>query len=232
MKNLPLNQHPFKTLPFDNVSLVIDIFSKSQSKTNAIGEFADLLNSQGFDLLYYATYDADARRKPRIFYSVIEALNSKYYDEDFNICKHYLLDLQGLEYDEISIVPVEVANVIHVFVVGLDWTRFQTFFKSRLTSIIGQFVVSLDVRFSNQAGRRHLINLQTGDFGKQQISAKEIQCLKLCLRGKTSYEIAQKLRRSENSVDDLIKVACDKLEAENLTDAVSKALSLGLIQLQ
>ena len=63
------------------------------------------------------------------------------------------------------------------------------------------------------------------------LSDREQEVLKWCARGKTKSEISDLLSISEHTVHGYIKSALKKLDANNTTLGVLKALHMGLIQL-
>lgn len=63
------------------------------------------------------------------------------------------------------------------------------------------------------------------------LSDREQEILKWCARGKTKPEISDIIHISPHTVDYHIRSAMKKLEANNITLAVLKALHMGLIQL-
>lgn len=61
------------------------------------------------------------------------------------------------------------------------------------------------------------------------LSPRQIECLNLASLGKTSTEIADMLKISPRTVDQHLGDACERLAVRNRTQAVAKALKLGLI---
>jgi LuxR family transcriptional regulator, quorum-sensing system regulator BjaR1 len=64
----------------------------------------------------------------------------------------------------------------------------------------------------------------------EELSDREIECLILTSTGKTSAEIAETLHVSEHSVNHYLNRAAKKLGTSNRTQAVAKALRIGLIR--
>lgn len=64
----------------------------------------------------------------------------------------------------------------------------------------------------------------------EDLNEREIECLKLTSAGKTSAEIADILGLSEHSVNHYLNRAAKKLGTVNRTQAVAKALRIGLIR--
>lgn len=62
-----------------------------------------------------------------------------------------------------------------------------------------------------------------------QLSPRQIECLRLAAAGKTSSEIAIVLGISSRTVDQYVGEACERLKVRNRTQAVAKALTLGLL---
>ncbi|MDE1151626.1 MAG: LuxR family transcriptional regulator [Micavibrio sp.] len=63
------------------------------------------------------------------------------------------------------------------------------------------------------------------------LSDREREVLKWCARGKTKSEIGEILALSEHTVHGYIKTALRKLDANNITLGVLRALNMGLIQI-
>jgi DNA-binding CsgD family transcriptional regulator len=61
------------------------------------------------------------------------------------------------------------------------------------------------------------------------LSPRQVDCLRLAARGQTSVEIAETLGISPRTVDQYIGQACERLKVRNRTQAVAKAIALGLI---
>jgi two-component system nitrate/nitrite response regulator NarL len=65
---------------------------------------------------------------------------------------------------------------------------------------------------------------------QQQISDREMEVLDCLALGQTTSQIAGKLFISENTVKTHVRHILEKLEASNRTEAVGKAIQLGIIQ--
>jgi DNA-binding NarL/FixJ family response regulator len=65
---------------------------------------------------------------------------------------------------------------------------------------------------------------------QQQISERELEVLDCLALGQTTSQIASKLFISENTVKTHVRHILEKLEASNRTEAVGKAIQLGIIQ--
>lgn len=61
------------------------------------------------------------------------------------------------------------------------------------------------------------------------LSPRQLDCLRLAARGKTSLQIAHALGISPRTVDEYIADACRRLGVRNRTQAVAKATALGLL---
>ncbi len=61
------------------------------------------------------------------------------------------------------------------------------------------------------------------------LSPRQIECLRLAAAGKTSNEIAAALGLSSRTVDQYVGEACERLKVRNRTQAVAKAVELGLL---
>jgi DNA-binding CsgD family transcriptional regulator len=73
--------------------------------------------------------------------------------------------------------------------------------------------------------------IRPGDAGRQRaISKRELECLKLTANGYTSEEIARLLKLSVHTANQYLTQSTQKLDAVNRTQAVAKALRLGLIE--
>jgi len=62
-----------------------------------------------------------------------------------------------------------------------------------------------------------------------QLSPRQIECLRLAAAGHTSSEIAARLGLSFRTVDQYVSEACARLKVRNRTQAVAKAVKLGLL---
>lgn len=62
------------------------------------------------------------------------------------------------------------------------------------------------------------------------LTPRELEALLWAARGKSVWETAQLLGVSERTVKFFVQRACAKLNAQNKTHAVAKALARGLIQ--
>lgn len=65
---------------------------------------------------------------------------------------------------------------------------------------------------------------------RQLLSDRELEVLECLADGKTTGQIAAKLYISDNTVKTHVRHILEKLEASNRTEAVSKAIALGLIR--
>jgi len=72
---------------------------------------------------------------------------------------------------------------------------------------------------------RDLDNRATG-----ALTDREIDCLNWTAAGKTSVEIAEILNLSEHTINHYLNRATKKLDTVNRTQAVARALRLGLIK--
>ncbi len=70
---------------------------------------------------------------------------------------------------------------------------------------------------------------RTPDFG---LSSREMEVLQCLAQGMTTAEISSDLFISDNTVKTHVRHILDKLEASNRAEAVSKAMQLGLINLE
>jgi DNA-binding NarL/FixJ family response regulator len=90
----------------------------------------------------------------------------------------------------------------------------------------GKSVLSPDV---TTAVLHALNRSQTGD-NVNPLSDRELEVLDCLAAGKTTNQIGAQLFISENTVKTHIRHILEKLEASNRTEAVSKAIQMGLIQ--
>jgi DNA-binding CsgD family transcriptional regulator len=63
---------------------------------------------------------------------------------------------------------------------------------------------------------------------EQQLSPRQIECLRLAAAGQTSHDIAATLGLSSRTVDQYVGEACERLKVRNRVQAVAKAFELGL----
>jgi len=72
--------------------------------------------------------------------------------------------------------------------------------------------------------------IRPGETGRARaMSKRELECLKLTANGYTSEEIARLLKLSVHTANQYLTQSAQKLDAVNRTQAVAKALRLGLI---
>lgn len=72
--------------------------------------------------------------------------------------------------------------------------------------------------------------IRPGEAGRARaMSKRELECLKLTANGYTSEEIARLLKLSVHTANQYLTQSAQKLDAVNRTQAVAKALRLGLI---
>jgi DNA-binding CsgD family transcriptional regulator len=62
-----------------------------------------------------------------------------------------------------------------------------------------------------------------------ELSPRELDCLALAAQGRTSIGIGHALGISPRTVDEYIAGACRKLGVRNRTQAVAKAVALGIL---
>jgi DNA-binding CsgD family transcriptional regulator len=60
------------------------------------------------------------------------------------------------------------------------------------------------------------------------LSPRQVECLRLAAEGKSSTEIARTLGISSRTVDQHVAEACERLKVRNRTQAVARAIQLGL----
>jgi DNA-binding NarL/FixJ family response regulator len=76
----------------------------------------------------------------------------------------------------------------------------------------------------------HALNRSQSGDNANPLSDRELEVLDCLAAGKTTNQIGAQLFISENTVKTHIRHILEKLEASNRTEAVSKAIQLGLIQ--
>jgi DNA-binding NarL/FixJ family response regulator len=75
-----------------------------------------------------------------------------------------------------------------------------------------------------------LTRSQQPETGNGPLSDRELEVLAAMAHGLTTYQIGVQLFISENTVKTHIRHILEKLESANRTEAVSKAIQMGLIQ--
>ncbi len=98
--------------------------------------------------------------------------------------------------------------------------------KSILRVASGQAVLSPEVT----APVMHALSRKFTNPAATLISERELEVLGCLTEGLTTHQIGSKLFISENTVKTHIRHILDKLDASNRTEAVSKAVQLGLIK--
>ena len=98
--------------------------------------------------------------------------------------------------------------------------------KAILAVVDGQSILSPEVT----AAVLHAIGRNRDKQNVNPLSDRELEVLQCLSKGQTTIQIGSQLFISENTVKTHIRHILDKLEASNRTEAVSKALQMGLIQ--
>jgi DNA-binding CsgD family transcriptional regulator len=83
--------------------------------------------------------------------------------------------------------------------------------------------------YLHEAYQKFEIDIDVGSVDGKPLSKREIECLRWSADGKTSWEIAQILTRSERTIVFHLTNAAQKLGAVNRRQAVVRAIALGLI---
>jgi DNA-binding NarL/FixJ family response regulator len=98
--------------------------------------------------------------------------------------------------------------------------------RAILAVVDGQSILSPEVTASvlRAVGRNREMQ------NSNPLSDRELEVLQCLSKGQTTIQIGSQLFISENTVKTHIRHILDKLEASNRTEAVSKALQMGLIQ--
>lgn len=73
------------------------------------------------------------------------------------------------------------------------------------------------------------VNLDMKDQPESELSSREMEVLDCLSRGHTTFQIAEELFISENTVKTHVRHILEKLDASNRAEAVSKAIQFGLI---
>lgn len=104
---------------------------------------------------------------------------------------------------------------------GRDWPHGRRIYQRDFLGIASHF-------------HEMMLRIRTAEAGAESVklSPREIECLDWAARGKTTAEIAVILSLSERTVRFYHELARTKLQAQNITHAVSKAMSLNLISLE
>jgi DNA-binding NarL/FixJ family response regulator len=71
---------------------------------------------------------------------------------------------------------------------------------------------------------------RSSQIPKVLLSDRELEVMRCLAEGQTTLQIAARLFISENTVKTHVRHILEKLEASNRTEAVSKAIQMGLIQ--
>ena len=157
-------------------------------------------------------------------------------------------------------LPFTLKDIAHTFVteeqkswaeLSRDYGVHNCFFVPLATADVQRGVVLFSTEpepdfLRGLSENRHLLHLICAHFAgraeqlghrtrqKQEavdLSPREIDCLQWAAYGRTGDEIAKEIGISERTVRFHITNACDKLGAERRSQAVARALALGLIQL-
>lgn len=102
------------------------------------------------------------------------------------------------------------------------------FFGANLAALAGDAVYDIHARCFSLFDA--VSRIRPGDAGRARtMSKRELECLKLTANGYTSEEIARLLKLSVHTANQYLTQSAQKLDAVNRTQAVAKALRLGLI---
>lgn len=102
------------------------------------------------------------------------------------------------------------------------------FFGADITPLLGDAIYDIHARCFSLFDA--VSRIQPGDAGRARtMSKRELECLKLTANGYTSEEIARLLKLSVHTANQYLTQSAQKLDAVNRTQAVAKALRLGLI---
>ncbi len=102
------------------------------------------------------------------------------------------------------------------------------FFGANVTPLLGDTIYDIHARCFTLFDA--VSRIRPGDTGRAKaMSKRELECLKLTANGYTSEEIARLLKLSVHTANQYLTQSAQKLDAVNRTQAVAKALRLGLI---
>ncbi|PLP57126.1 helix-turn-helix transcriptional regulator [Mesorhizobium loti] len=102
------------------------------------------------------------------------------------------------------------------------------FFGTNVTPQLGDTIYDIHARCFTLFDA--VSRIRPGDTGRAKtMSKRELECLKLTANGYTSEEIARLLKLSVHTANQYLTQSAQKLDAVNRTQAVAKALRLGLI---
>lgn len=245
-----------------NIAEICDLAVGATTIEEASAKFASVLASQQLDLLFHAIYDTRQQQPARNIYvalpqsvvamcsqfspckgcpavqqarkshQVFDAVGFDYPDKADFAGLRYIQELKSLGYGEIAVVPIFAAQEMHIFFVGSNYRDAQEAVHQHLHSTTGQFVASVFIRFSLDHKRQDKSVIQPGNTNQVTLSEREIRCLLLCAKGNSNHEISREIGLSEHTVNHILNAVYRKLGAANRTDAVARAISRGLIELQ
>lgn len=102
------------------------------------------------------------------------------------------------------------------------------FLGANITPMLGDAIYEIHARCFSLFDA--VSRIRPGDTGRARtMSKRELECLKLTANGYTSEEIARLLKLSVHTANQYLTQSAQKLDAVNRTQAVAKALRLGLI---
>ncbi len=156
---------------------------------------------------------------------------------DYSMCKEfsskrYLGELNRLGHQEIAVVPIRINKIFYITVIGLNDRLFRGSTRDRLLSISGQFATGLYVKFP-EIGKSGFAKTRVSSEGytASDFSTREREAIFLSASGMSNLEIGKIFDLSELGVERYLTVACSKLGARNKTQAVAKAVKLGLFDI-
>lgn len=103
--------------------------------------------------------------------------------------------------------------------------------RVRFDRIVGAYWHQLHIMAAHFASAAETFGLFPAPEGDIDLSPRERDCLRWVGLGFTGDEVAERMNISERTVRFHLKNACNKLDAERRTEAVVRALRLGLIEL-
>lgn len=159
-------------------------------------------------------------RHARTFGEVFDAKVLSLSDQTDFLAKRYLDELRKLACKQILVFPVRFGRGIAVFSIGTGNRTHDTASMEALHLELTLAVVALLSRFPDLARL----------FAPKTLSLMETQALFLLSSGATNSELSRVFDLSEIAVQQILRSACRKLNANSVVHAVSKAQRLGEIR--
>lgn len=236
-----------------------EIILRSRSTLHALELLNGHLSATKLNLLFLGAYDPDSKKECTVIFSefpsylqqmctefdgnqgcplVQLAMKSREpfealslylagFDEFFSM--RYLKELQNLGFEKINVVPIEVCDSVFIFFVGCSADSRYDASPQRLSEFLSQFSVGLSVKFNlKRLSHKRLRKSHKTSIGIE-LNAKEVRCLDWLANGKSTSEVAAKLKLSEHAVSKYTNNACAKLKANSRSHAIAIATRIGII---